>query len=280
MKQMKDSLGDRMKDYENRTRISLMRRTYTVIRIDGKAFHSYTIGFNKPFDDDLMEDMDNTALFLCQNITGTKLAYVQSDEISLLVTDFDTEKTEAWFDNNLQKLCSISASLATAEFNKLRIERYLWTNENTDGFSLANFDSRAFQLPTKMEAENYLIWRQEDCTRNSIQMTAQSLYKHKELDKKNTNEMKDMIFKKGQNWNDYPSRCKRGRMVSKENCQKAICTLEDKEKIKQVKKSNTNWYSDNVRNEFGVETKSWKIIDVPIFTKNREFLSNRIPNNL
>jgi len=114
----KDSLGDRMKDdYENRTRYELPRRSYTLIRCDGKAFHSFTEGCKRPFDDRLIEAMNKTAVHLCSEITGTRLGYVQSDEISILLTDFESPKTQAWFDGNLQKIVSISASLATAAFN-------------------------------------------------------------------------------------------------------------------------------------------------------------------
>jgi tRNA(His) guanylyltransferase len=123
---MKDQLGDRMKDfYEDRTRYKLARRTNTIIRIDGKAFHTYTKGLQRPFDQGLMEDMDKTTEYLCQNIQGAKFGYVQSDEISILITDYDDIDTHAWFDGNLQKMASIAASLATAKFNQLRIMRHM-----------------------------------------------------------------------------------------------------------------------------------------------------------
>jgi len=110
----KDSLGDRMKSfYEDRFRLQLPRRTNILIRIDGKAFHTYTKGLNRPYDTDLMDDMNETTKFLCENIQGAKMGYVQSDEISILITDYDDIDTQGWFDYNLQKMCSISASLAT-----------------------------------------------------------------------------------------------------------------------------------------------------------------------
>ena len=121
-----DSLGDRIKrDYENRTRFLLPRRTYTLSRVDGKAFHTYTRGCVRPYDLDLMSDMDATAKALCEQIGGARFAFVQSDEISVLLTDFDTAQTEAWFDLNLQKMASISASIATAAFNQYRIRRVI-----------------------------------------------------------------------------------------------------------------------------------------------------------
>ena len=117
---MKDDLGNRMKDYEQRTRIKLPRRTNTIIRMDGKAFHTYTKGLDRPFDENLMYDMNATTQFLCENIQGAKIGYVQSDEISILLTDFDKLTTDAWFDYNVQKMVSVSASLATGKFNERR----------------------------------------------------------------------------------------------------------------------------------------------------------------
>lgn len=208
---MNDLLGKRMKEqYEDRFRYKLLRRTPTIIRIDGKAFHTYTQGLNKPFDEGLIEDMQNTMIFLCKNIQGCKMGYCQSDEISLLLTDYDTINTSAWFDYNLQKMCSVSASMATSEFNRLRIIRN-FEHFNLDTFiaqalvskmKLANFDSRVFQISDYEEVVNYFIWRYFDAIRNSISMLAQSLYSPKELSGKNTTIQKEMCVDKGKNWND------------------------------------------------------------------------------
>jgi tRNA(His) 5'-end guanylyltransferase len=216
---MKDPLGDRMKDfYEDRTRYKLARRTNTIIRIDGKAFHTYTKGLQRPFDQGLMEDMNKTAEYLCQNIQGAKFGYVQSDEISILITDYDDIDTHAWFDANLQKMASIAASLATAEFNRLRLIRKMNTTVATAGsileqFKHAMFDARVFQIPYQEEVINYFLWRQQDATRNSISSVAQSLYSAKELHGKKTSDMQEMIFQKGINWNDYSPREKRGSII-------------------------------------------------------------------
>ena len=202
---MKDQLGDRMKDfYESRYKIKIPRRTFTIIRIDGKSFHTYTKGLIRPFDEKLMSDMDETACFICKNIQGAKFAFVQSDEISVLLTDFDNLQTDAFFDGNLQKITSISASLATAKFNELRPGK------------LAMFDSRVFIIPFIDEVQNYFIWRQQDATRNSISSLAQSLYSHKELNNKKTSELQDMCFEKGYNWNNLEAGKKRGRGIIKE----------------------------------------------------------------
>lgn len=125
----KTTIGDRMKNnYENITRYYLTRRMPVIIRIDGKAFHTFTRGFKKPFDDILVKTMQDTMKYLCENIQGCVLGYTQSDEISLVLTDYAELTTDAWFGNNLQKMCSVSASMATMAFNKfflimLKIQR-------------------------------------------------------------------------------------------------------------------------------------------------------------
>jgi tRNA(His) 5'-end guanylyltransferase len=220
---MKDQLGDRMKDfYEDRTRFKLARRTNTIIRIDGKAFHTYTRGLKRPFDEGLMEDMNKTTEYLCQNIQGAKFGYVQSDEISILITDYDDISTHAWFDGNLQKMASIAASLATAEFNRLRLARILYEDptkvwsEIISSYKLAMFDARVFQIPYQEEVINYFIWRQQDATRNSISSVAQANFSAKELHGKKTNQMQDMLMvQKGINWNDFTPREKRGSLIRK-----------------------------------------------------------------
>lgn len=208
---MKDLLGTRMKEqYENRARIKLMRRCPTIIRIDGKAFHTYTKGLNKPFDEGLIDDMVKTTKYLCKEVQGCKLGYVQSDEISLLLTDYDTIETQAWFDYNLQKMASISASLATAYFNRLRIPL---SDKQIDTMKLANFDSRVFQIADHDEVVNYFIWRFFDCTRNSISGFAQSLFSPKELNGKNTDKQVQMCKEKGHDWEQLPLQQKYGTLV-------------------------------------------------------------------
>lgn len=276
-----------MKDfYEGRSKHSLLRRTYTVIRVDGKAFHTYTRGLNTPFDEGFIEDMDSTAAFLCKNIQGAKLAYVQSDEISVLLTDFDTLETDMWFDGNLQKMASVAASLATSEFNRLRVARIFKEYdaipgklEANDILSLingrqANFDARAFQIPARMEVMNYFIWRQQDATRNSVSAVAQSLYSHRELDGKTSNEKQEMIFaKSGINWNDYPSRQKRGGIIEKVEEEvysphagvSKLGTGPGTSKRMQMAK-------------FTVRSR-WKVVECPIFTQGTYFLGTRVPSH-
>lgn len=225
----KDDIGNRMKQYyEGRSKTFLSRRIPVIIRIDGKAFHTYTKSLEKPFDKGLIEDMNETAIYLCKNIQGAKCAYVQSDEISVLITDFDELTTDAWFDYNVQKMCSISSSLATGIFNQLRMFRQ-FTLEDIDAKTtthigywedmnkkLANFDSRVFNIP-KEDVANYFLWRQQDAVRNSILSAAQSLYSHKELNGKNSKILQEIIFQKGINWNDFSIGEKRGRWIVKNN---------------------------------------------------------------
>ena len=266
-----DSLGDRMKGYENAYRLYLPRRMPVIIRIDGRAFHTFTRGFNRPFDEVLMSAMQLTAKKLCEEISGCKLAYVQSDEISLLVTNNDSIETQPWFDNNLQKLVSLSAAIATIEFNKVfsdcewtwyrkLLDVYTDNNDKTkqipdnlidisdhhqNAQNKATFDARAFILPED-EVCNYFIWRQQDAVRNSIQMVAQSMYSHNELQNKNQSDLQELIHAKGVNWNDYSIPCKRG-----------TCVIRNEQLIDGI-----------VRNKWMID------LEIPTFTKKREYIEN------
>lgn len=202
MGEERDSLGDRMKrQYEDRCRYSLPRRTYTILRLDGKAFHTYTRGCEKPFDYALMERLSASALRLCSEAQGAQFAYLQSDECSVLLTDFTQATTEAWFDGNLQKIASVAASILTAEFHDKR----------------ATFDCRAFTIPDRVEVENYFIWRQKDWYRNSVQMMARSLYSQKQLHGKKCSEMLAMIQQAGKEWLDLSDTAKNGQLILRES---------------------------------------------------------------
>jgi tRNA(His) 5'-end guanylyltransferase len=276
---MIDTLGDRMKDYyENRTRTMLPRRTFTIIRIDGKAFHTYTKGLKRPFDAGLIEDMNETTAFLCKNIQGAKLGYVQSDEISLVLTDFDDLGTHAWFDNNLQKMASVAASMATAKFNQLRMARAhadwiyedMLDHDDIRNFKLAMFDARVFQIPFIDEVVNYFIWRQQDAVRNSISSVAQSMYSPKELNGKKTNEMQEMIFQKGINWNDYTYREKRGGVITK---------VEHVYLAKDFKFANDNKTHVIDPTQIIRRTK-WETVETPIFSQDKQFILDLLPGKV
>jgi tRNA(His) 5'-end guanylyltransferase len=267
-KKVKDALGDRMKsNYENRSKTYLTRRCPVIIRLDGKAFHSFTRGLKRPWDRVLHKAMVETTKYLCANIQGCKLGYTQSDEITLLLTDFDTINTDAWFGYSVQKMCSIAASMATLEFNRA-FERE--ANEVVDAiFALqdtdtekdylraldkclttgALFDARCFSVP-KEEAANCFIWRQQDATRNAVQMLGQSHFSHKQLDHKTTGQIQDMLWKQyGINFNDMPVPFKRGVCVKRETIMKN-----------------------------GVERHAWvEDTNIPIFTKDRSYIENLLP---
>lgn len=225
----KDPLGQRMKEYERATKFILPRRSYVIIRTDGRGFHTYTKGFKRPFDSRMVDAMNRTAEYLCKNVMGAQFAFTQSDEISIVVTDFAKIATEPWFDNCVQKMCSSSASEATAAFNReiyvQRITEMLNKGGDFDGgedflkvvrdSKLAEFDSRVYQIPQRVEVMNYFIWRQQDTVRNSISSVSHSLYSQKEIHGKNSAEQQELIFQKGFNWNDLDPALKRGRVTRK-----------------------------------------------------------------
>ena len=229
-----DDLGIRMKTfYEQVPKTRLIRRCPVAIRIDGKAFHTFTRKFQKPFDEILIKSMQDTMKYLCENIQGCVLGYTQSDEITLILVDYKKLTSDAWFDYEVQKMCSIAASMATMAFNKFfgnnvgdcctyNSEREDDTHEQYEHtlYSAANkgamFDARCFNIP-KEEVTNLVYWRQLDATRNSIQMVGQANFSHKELQNKSCNQIQDMLMtQKGINWNDFPVYQKRGSCCIKE----------------------------------------------------------------
>jgi len=199
-----DSLGDRMKSYKHAWRVVLPRRVPIIIRVDGKAFHTFTRGCERPFSEPLMGAMNNVALALCEEVQGAQLAYVQSDEVSVLVHGYRTIQSEPWFGNGLQKMASVSASVATQAFN----DAFEPLSHRPGG---ATFDARVFLMPED-EVCNYFLWRQQDATRNSIQMTAQTHFSPRELHGQDNDALQEMLWqRKNINWNDLPVRLKRGR---------------------------------------------------------------------
>ena len=240
---VKDELGTRMKEfYEEIPKTRLVRRTPVAIRIDGKAFHTFTRGFQKPFDEVLGKSMRETMKYLCENIQGCVLGYTQSDEITLILVDYQNLNSCAWFDYEVQKMCSISASMATMAFNKFftkNVNYFEMTHEHDDTINeycttLVNaaekgamFDARCFNIP-KEEVCNLIYWRQLDATRNSIQMVGQTNFSHKELQNKSCNMIQEMLFaEKGINWNDYPTYLKRGSCCIKTTIQNPNVDIKD-----------------------------------------------------
>jgi len=281
-KKQNDTLGDRMKRYENITRLQLPPRTYTLLRIDGRAFHTWTRGLRKPYDEVLMNIMDKTAIALCEEVAGAQFAYVQSDEISILAVDFLEIGTQSWFDGLVQKWCSVSAAIATATFNSevmsesCDYERILEEDgpkaaadylESIKGYvgqkaPVATFDARVWTIPDHVEVENYFIWRQQDAVRNSIMMLARSHASHKQLHGKNQPAQHDIIVAAGDNWAKHSARFKHGGVVRK----KAAVVLNEL----------ATWHPSNPRSE--VRLSNWFMdTETPVFTKERDYLRSMIP---
>lgn len=257
-----DDLGLRMKTfYEQIPKTRLMRRCPVAIRIDGKAFHTFTRGFQKPFDEVLIKSMQQTMKYLCENIQGCVLGYTQSDEITLILVDYKKLTSSAWFDYEVQKMCSIAASMTTMAFNRAFAKNvgdyctYNYecmdnTHENYEHIlSLAvdkgaMFNARCFNIP-KEEVTNLVYWRQLDTSRNSIQMLGQANFSHSELQNKSCNDIQDMLMmQKGINWNDLPvyqkrgSCCVRNKIVVKSNGIMETIQLRD------TSKSENEWIVD------------------------------------
>lgn len=257
-----DSLGDRMKNFESVSQSKLIRRMPVIIRIDGKAFHTWTKCLKNfddslkvsPFSNQMHRFMTKTTKYLLENIQNAVFAYAQSDEISIFLKDWETFETSQWFDAKVQKMASVSASMATMAFNRefLSYDRdFLYD----DRFDLAMFDARVFNLP-KEEVVNYFIWRQQDASRNSVQMLARFYFSHKDVQNKNNSELQDMLMlQKGVNWNDISAWMKRGSCVYRVNQE---C---------QIEKQYTT-------DGGGIVKDSFVRIDdnIPIFTQDREFV--------
>lgn len=253
-KMKRDDLGNRMKIfYEEVPKTRLMRRCPVICRIDGKAFHTFTRGFKRPFDDVLIMTMQETAKYLCENIQGCQLAYTQSDEISLLLIDYQRFETSAWFDYEIQKMCSISASMATMAFNRIFSETVSdFKVDNTKpmdryfevAYSGAMFDARVFNIPRE-EVTNYFYWRQLDASRNSIQMVGQANFSHRELQHKSCNDIQDMLMtQKGINWNDFPTYQKRGSCVVRNKIVLELDGVKETCMLRDSKQGENNWIID------------------------------------
>jgi tRNA(His) 5'-end guanylyltransferase len=207
---MSDSLGDRMKEfYEDRSRVKLLRRTPVIVRVDGRAFHTLTRKAEKPFDAHIVWAMLAAAKKVASEMQGFKLGYVQSDEASFLLTDFDTLQTDAWFDYNLQKIVSIAASIMSVEFNQGASFGSYQRLRGVVGINPV-FDARAFNVPNLVEAANYFLWRAKDWERNSVSMFARSFFSHKQLHGKSRTETLAMLEAEGHRWNEVDERYRNG----------------------------------------------------------------------
>ena len=240
----KDSLGDRMKSfYENAYRIHLPMRIPLIIRNDGRSFHNYLKGCKRPFDENVIHAMNIVATELCKEIQGAKIAYTQSDEISILVINYTSLESEAWFQNNIQKMASVSAGIASSVMTEESIKIF-------GKIKRAVFDSRVFLTPVE-DTNNYFYFRQQDATRNSVQMAARAIYSHKECNNKNNSQLQEMLFQKGINWNNLPTSQKRGRCIIKRQFEK----------------------NGAIRNEWVVDN------EIPIFSQNKNYIEDLMKRN-
>ena len=284
----RSDLAERMKGYEKRNRYYLQRRMPVILRLDMRAGHSFTRGFKRPFDEVFIKSMQDTAKYLCENIQNCKLSYQQSDEITLLLVDYDKLNTDCFFDYRVDKLCSITASMATMAFNKL-FEKYVdeYRFSKWDGVSNyednaweyiqvllsvvekgAMFDARCFNIP-KEEVTNLLYWRQDDAAKNSIQMVGRAFFSHKELHKKSRNDIQDMLMtQKGINWNDFPTYQKRGS-----------CCIKTEEKITEdITIIKNRFGEDGKKHVVNMKRPHWIIdTEIPIFKgEGREYIARLV----
>jgi len=202
-----DSLGDRQKRHEAVSEFYLTRRLPCLLRCDGKSFHSWTRGLGRPFDDNLRNCMEYATYRLCKEVEGARFGYTQSDEITILLVDYQDLGTESWYNYRVQKMASVGASICTAAFITAAM-KYLPDQLKKKG--MPKFDARVYTVP-KEDVSNAFLWRMQDCTRNSIQAVGQNNFSPKQLQAKSCDMIQDMLFKeKGINWNDTPTRYKRG----------------------------------------------------------------------
>jgi tRNA(His) 5'-end guanylyltransferase len=241
-----------MKAHEHVHRAVLPRRTYTLLRVDGRAFHNYLRGATRPYDEQFMADMDHVAEALCAEISGAVLAYTQSDEISVLVTDFASAGTQPWFGGVVAKWTSVAASIATAELNARRPG------------SRALFDARVFTLADPVEVANYLIWRQRDAIRNSISMAGHAYFSHSSLHGVGTGQIQERLWaERGVNWNDYPEGFKRGRVVTRNSGFRKVEYTDRRTKEIVSVEARRSWWAAEAAPHFTAEPGSWLAQTIP-----------------
>jgi tRNA(His) guanylyltransferase len=242
-------LSDRMKRHEAASQLTLTPKMPLIVRVDGRAFHALTRHCQKPFDKQLIECMAQTAVALCQEIDGAQLAYVQSDEISVLAVDYATPDSAPWFGGNVQKIVSVAASIAMVAFNR-------WGQEN--GFQLpswAMFDARVFVLP-RDEVVNYFIWRQQDWIRNSLNMLARFYFSQQEVHRLTRGQLHDKLFtEKGVNWAHLPTHLKNGTCVYK---------------MPHVVRASTSSEADVIRAAWTIDREP------PVFTRDRAYIERHV----
>lgn len=255
------ALGDRMKHYEACYSTMIPPRTYTVVRVDGRGFSKFTKKMNKPFDDQFSESMNYAAIQMCEKFNPA-FAYTQSDEITLVFTDFG-ENQEAMFKGKVQKICSLTAARATASFNKKMLMMDFqnamddnpaeFANEVANGEAIydVEFDSRVYVIPAIKEVANCLVWRQQDATRNSISMAFDAVVGKSKSFGMGGVQKQEVMFQEGTNWNDYAVKYKRGVVIKKVEFEGPHGALRKR------------WEVDN---------------ETPIFTQDWDYLYGLIPS--
>lgn len=203
-----DDIGERFKAVENDWRATLPSNVFTVIRVDGRAFHTWTRGSDKPFDPRISQAMDDAAVALCQDIPGALCAYVQSDEASIVASDLGTANAQHWFGGVTQKIASVSASVATCAFNQSHPEAFARP---------AMFDARVFPLSTVGDVADYLWWRQSDARRNAVSMMAHHHLGKKAIMHVGTADRIEMLTAAGVTMNDCELGDQNGRLVAPES---------------------------------------------------------------
>lgn len=199
------TLGERMKSYEKPWDNSFQNENYVIMRLDGNAFHTYTRKLERPYDYDFVNHMNAVAEAICKKIPGSKFAFTQSDETSILIKPLRDENNpdgNTFFSGRVAKISSLSAGLASATLARLRPEQ-----------EIPLFDARIFSLPTAEEVESYFIWRQRDTIKNSVMSVARSQFSHKKLQGKKRDEVLAELKAHGHDWNEYNDDVKYGRLT-------------------------------------------------------------------
>lgn len=247
----KSGLAKRAKEYQAVYDFRLPLKTYAILQLDGKAFHTFTRGMERPFDERFMNAMNQTAVAVLKEISNANFAYVQSDEINILVTDFAKEETEAYFANRINKVVSTAASVASVTMSKLYPEKEMVT-----------FDARFFAVPTKHAVWEFFLWRQVDAIKNSIQLVAQSTFTKRELFKQKSEQLKQMLTKAGISWENFSTDKQQGRLIQKQTFRKQVTFQHKKTK---------NYETVEV-----IATR-WEVEAASLF-KDNNFLKNIIPD--
>jgi tRNA(His) 5'-end guanylyltransferase len=244
---MSDSLGDRIKDYERReTGRSFLPMLPVYARIDGRSFSRLTDGMERPFDANFSEAMTRTAAALVEH-SQARIAYTQSDEINLLWLA-EEPKSEIFFRGKIQKMVSVLAAFATAAFTRALLDGPLAPFASR----LPHFDARLFQLPSRSEAANAILWRELDATKNAVSMAARHYYPHDEVDGRTTGELQELLFRKGINFNDYPAGFKRGTFVRRAAA------------LRELSEEELSGISPEHRPELGAAVRRYSVVRLPM----------------